>query len=370
MRSSLIIATLILLSQNILAQRKIEYDGQLSTLGLVSPENDPKLYLTGRYIPELSISHGSDSTTLFDLEASMNISGSVATLPFDSFSGNTDLNPYRMWLRVSGSRYEVRAGLQKIDFGSATMLRPLQWFNEIDPRDPLQLTNGVYGILSRYYFKNNANIWIWGLYGNDKTRGFDQLTTSEHSPEFGGRLQMPSKRGEWAVSYHHRNATAPLLDKIPEDRIGLDAKWDLTVGLWFEASHTSKWKDVGPLSQQSLLNAGMDYTFGLGNGLTIMVENLVLAYHTNDFDNGQWANVSALTASYPLGFFDNITAISYMNWSSYETAIFMNYQHQFKRLTGYVMAYYNPATTTGVRQNEYVNTFSGPGIMLMCVINH
>jgi len=54
--------------------------------------------------------------------------------------------------------------LQKINFGSATLFRLLMWFDRIDPRDPLKLTDGVYGLLLRYYFHNNTNIWLWGLY--------------------------------------------------------------------------------------------------------------------------------------------------------------------------------------------------------------
>merc|ERR1712127_1137306 len=104
------------------------------------------------------------------------------------------------------NQFELRVGLQKIDFGSASLLRPIQWFNQIDPRDPLQLTNGVYGVLGRYYFLNNANIWLWTLYGNEKTRGFDALETNKKVPEFGGRIQYPTKKGEIALSYHHRSA--------------------------------------------------------------------------------------------------------------------------------------------------------------------
>jgi len=58
-----------------------------------------------------------------------------------------------MWIRLSTKQFELRAGLQKINFGSATLLRPLMWFDKIDPRDPLQLTDGVYALLARYYSK-------------------------------------------------------------------------------------------------------------------------------------------------------------------------------------------------------------------------
>ena len=92
--------------------------------------------------------------------------GSVLYHPFDSSQVDAAIKAYRLWGRYTGHQFEVRVGLQKIDFGSAMMLRPLQWFDEMDPRDPLNFTTGVYGALGRYYFLNNANIWGWILYGN------------------------------------------------------------------------------------------------------------------------------------------------------------------------------------------------------------
>ena len=61
--------------------------------------------------------------------------------------------PYRLWLRYSTSHLEIRAGLQKINFGSSNILRPLMWFDKMDFRDPLMLTDGVYALLGRYYFR-------------------------------------------------------------------------------------------------------------------------------------------------------------------------------------------------------------------------
>ncbi len=256
-----------------LAQPRLEFDGQVSAVGSYSPENQFPLFSGGRYIPELDYGVELDSGKAFDLEASVNIAGSVFFQPFDTGSWNGGINPYRLWARYTGKQFEVRVGLQKIDFGVATMLRPLQWFNQIDPRDPLRLTNGVYGILGRYYFLNNANIWLWGLYGNEKARGLDASETYAQHPEFGGRVQYPISRGEIALSYHHRTADARLLmdapqfAQIPEDRWGVDGKWDVNVGLWFEVSHIRKQKDLGDLTNQTLLNLGADYTFGIGNGL-------------------------------------------------------------------------------------------------------
>ncbi len=164
-------------------QNKLEFDGQLSAFANISPDNDLDVQFGARYIPELEYSIPLDSTSNIDFQASVNLDGDIVFSPFYKSEENGNLDPYRIWARYSTEQFELRAGLQKIDFGSATMLRPLQWFNQIDPRDPLALTNGVYGLLSRYYFTNNANIWAWVLYGNEKTRGFDVVKTYDKRPE-------------------------------------------------------------------------------------------------------------------------------------------------------------------------------------------
>lgn len=359
-----------------LSAQKLEFDGQLSLLSSYSPDNELSGFIGGRYIPELSYKIPIDTNRFVDFEASANISGSTLFHPFDSAVNDGLISPYRVWARYAGKQFELRVGLQKIDFGSAMLLRPIQWFNQIDPRDPLQLTNGVYGILGRYYFLNNANIWLWGLYGNEKTRGFDAIETNRNIPEFGGRLQYPTPRGEIALSYHHRKANSsknnfvPQYEKIPEHRFGLDGKWDLKVGLWFEASYSYKAENLGPLTHQSLLNVGTDYTFGLGNGLNVVLEHMVVSFDQEAFAFNQAAQVTAVMASYPLGFFDNISTVAYYSWETQDFAFFVNYSHQFRHFTTYVMAFYNPDVQFGVQQNDFVNNFAGPGFRIMLVYNH
>lgn len=332
--------------------------------------------LGGRYIPQLNYKIQLDSTKKIDFEASANLYGSMAFRPFDSTAFNGAIQPYRGWVRYAGRQFEIRAGLQKIDFGVSTLLRPLQWFNQVDPRDPLRLTNGVYGLLGRYYFLNNANVWLWALYGNEKTRGFDAVKTYKQHPEFGGRVQHPVPRGEVAVSYHHRTANASQLfhsadyEKIPEDRIGLDGKWDLTVGLWFEVSYTHKYKHTGLLTNQTLLNLGTDYTFGVGNGLTVVLEHLLMANDQQPFRFANTLHLTATTLTYPLGLSDNLSAILYRNWNTSDMTVLLNYQHQFKRMTGYIIPSYNPKVQQGIQENQLVNAFSGPGIRFMLVYNH
>ncbi|APQ16120.1 porin family protein [Maribacter hydrothermalis] len=357
-------------------QNNVEFDGQLSVFGNLSPDSELELQFGARYIPELEYQIKLDSTSNLDFQASVNLDANSAFSPFYKSREDGNIDPYRVWARYSTQQFELRAGLQKIDFGSATMLRPLQWFNQIDPRDPLALTNGVYGLLSRYYFTNNANVWAWVLYGNERTRGFDAIKTYDKRPEYGGRVQYPVPKGELALSYHHRTADprdlfGPMqVDQIAEDKFGIDGKWDVEVGLWFEATYSLKSENIGILTNQSLMNFGIDYTFGIGNGLGIILEHLISSYDDKAFKYVNNNHISALNATYPLTMYDNISTVVYHDWASKNATFFLNYEHQFSKLTGYVMAYYNPVTQQGLQENELVNTNSGPGIRLMLVYNH
>jgi hypothetical protein len=375
-RQLVVLFAVIFISPNLYSQSNWEFQGQVSAISSYSPDNTLDFFGGARYLPQLTVDIQLDTTHRLYLEAAGNVSGSILFHPFNSSITTGDVNPYRLWARYTGRQFELRVGLQKIDFGSSTLLRPLQWFNQIDPRDPLQLTNGVYGALGRYYFLNNANIWLWVLYGNEKVRGFDFIQTNKSIPEFGGRLQYPVPKGELAISYHHRSADSndqPIgyrYDKISENRIAIDGKWDLGVGLWFEATYSHKAKELGPLTNQTLFNIGTDYTFGIGNGLNVILENLLISYDEKALAFDNTVNITAMTAAYPLSFFDNISAIFYYNWKADNLTLFLNYAHQFNEVTGYLMAYYNPSDQVGIQRNDLFNNFSGPGIRLMFVYNH
>lgn len=375
-RIFVLIMCIICFKTNIYAADSFDFRGQAIMYGNYAPDNELELSAGARYLPELSYGINFESGEMIDFLGALNLYGYGSFSPFDSSWGDAGIKPYRAWARYTDRQLEVRLGLQKIDFGSATVLRPLQWFNQLDPSDPLSLTNGVYALLGRYYFLNNANVWLWMLYGNDETRAFDAVATHEQQPEFGGRVQLPVPRGEIALSYHHRTADARnspgtfAREYVPEDRIGLDGKWDVEIGLWFEASMIHKSKNIGILTNQTLLNIGADYTFDLGNGLNVTAEHLIMAYDEEFGKYSQTSNISAMTLNYPLGLFDNIFALAYHAWETDDFAFSLNYEHQFKRLIAYVIAYYNPDTPQDFRRNELVNTFAGPGLRLMLVYNH
>ena len=167
----------------------------------------------GRFLPELFYQHPLRAKLKMDVDLALNAFTSIQLKKWNYSDDNSSLQLYRASVRLSSEQWELRAGLQKLSFGSATLLRPLMWFDSNDPRDPLNLTNGVYGLLGRYYFLNNGNIWAWGLVGNKDPRGWDAVPTLKKQPEYGGRVQWPFLHGEIGLTFNHRQpgTTKPYL---------------------------------------------------------------------------------------------------------------------------------------------------------------
>ena len=367
---------LFILSIPLYSQMKFEFDGQLMGQSNVSTSKNTTTFIGTRYLPVLNFNTKSDSIlSAFSIEISGNLNFSRLSIPNKEIEIQSSIDPYRIWLRYQINKWEFRAGLQKIDFGVAQLLRPIQWFNQIDPRDPLGLTNGVYGLLVRHYFKNNSNLWFWGLYGNEKQRGFDALPTIKNMPEYGGRFQTFVPKGEAAISYNFRKAGLIESNNLsgyetPEHRIGFDLKLDLGFGLWTETTYIHKLKNIGLLTNQFLLNLGIDYTFAIGNGLTFSKEYLYYKSMDNELKESINRGISALNLSYPLNIFSSLNALVYHQWNNNNQTFLLNYQHQFNNLSGFLIFYYNPDVVQGIQQNEIFRSFAGPGIQLLLVYNH
>jgi len=373
----MLIAGLLFFSKPLLGLEN-DIRGQLSWWLTYNP--DQRITMTGlRYIPELSLDHYFASGHSLHAELSANIYGSYCFSYMKKTESSNDLKPYRMWLRFSSSQYEIRIGLQKINFGSAILLRPLMWFDSIDPRDPLQLTDGVYSILGRYYFLNNANIWLWVLLGNDKTRGWDVFSSDRDSPEYGGRVQIPFLGGELALTYHHRqidfndsSLSIPIssLKTFPEQRLGLDGKWDIGIGVWFEGSLIFRDIEYNPLKYQRMIDLGADYTFDLGNGLNISAEYFTFETSSEILGAGESASFSAASINYPFNILDNLTLMFYYDWDNENLYNFFNWQRRYDDWSFYIMGFWNPLQFQLYYNRPGENIYSGKGIQLMVVYNH
>jgi len=252
------------------------------------------------------------------------------------------------------------------------------WFDRIDPRDPLQLTDGVYGLLGRYYFLNNANIWIWGLYGEDKTKGWEIFPSKKSSIEYGGRLQVPLYTGEVGATYHHRRADPEgvIPDSLlngsfyPENRFAIDAKIDLGVGLWIEGALIHQDLDFTELTFKTMLNAGLDYTLNLGNGLNLMTETFGLMQGSQPFGSDQKVFFGLLSATYPINIIHNLGAMLFYDFTNRDFYRFINWSLAFDRWSFYVMGFWNPDNYNLYNLDYQTTLYSGWGFQLMAVFNH
>lgn len=355
--------------------QNLKYKGQFSAWGNYNPANDLNLWGGARYLPQLNYQVNPLSKNLLDFEASANINGTLGTLPFDTLYSQGKIKPYRLWARYSGNQFEIRAGLQKINFGTATMIRPLMWFDKLDPRDPLQLTDGVWALLGRYYFLNNANVWLWALYGNKEAKTWELGSTAQDRPELGARFQLPVPKGEMAFTYHNRVVAKSGLGEFPsidenlsENRFGLDGKWDLEVGLWFEAVWMQKSKNIGAYTNQTSISFGTDYTFGIGNGLNVIFEQLLFSYDEKPFALENPFTFSTLSLNYPLTMNDQLSALFYYDWKNKGTYNMVTWNHQFSHFTFYAMGYSNPKNYNIPLTANDVNLFAGTGVQIMLVI--
>ena len=380
MKQFLLILILIILIMTIKGfSQGLGFKGQLSAWGVTKPFDDFQSQLGARYIPELSYGHTFKEKYLLDAEVQLNIYG-YGFYNGDSIKWDGQFDLFRGWVRFSSNRFSVRVGLQKINFGSAAMLRPLMWFDQIDPRDPLQLTEGVYAALGRYYFSNNANIWLWLLYGNDQPKGWEIFPSVKTIPEFGGRFQTPLFTGELAVSYHHRVANThsdlypelqTIEDQAAENRLGLDGKWDVGVGLWFETAFIHQDIEVPELRAKKMINIGMDYTIGIGSGLMVMAEQMWFTSGEELFNSSQRNSFTAISANYPVSIIDNLTYIFYYDWSNNGFYNFINWGMTWDNISLYIMAYWNPDNFTLYQNLSDESTlYTGKGFQVQFVFNH
>jgi hypothetical protein len=162
----------------------------------------------------------------------------------------------------------------------------------------------------------------------------------------------------------------PSYPKVAENRVGIDGKWDLGVGLWVEGSWIGKNKNLGKYTNNETVNIGTDYTFGLGNGLNIIIEHLITSYDETAFSFSNVVSFTGLSASYPIGLFNNISAIVFYNWGNNSVYNFINWRRQLDKFSLYLMAYWNPDNYIMPQFGGTEALFAGKGIQIMLAFNH
>ncbi|MBI9071081.1 MAG: hypothetical protein JEY94_05760 [Melioribacteraceae bacterium] len=373
------IVIILLFSFNLVNGQSLSFRGQASSWLTGNPEQSFISQAGIRYIPEMFIEKPLSDYVYADAEFSLNSYLSANVNDFKTHNESAKIKPYRLWFRISSNQFEARAGLQKINFGSATLFRPLMWFDKIDPRDPLKLTDGVYGLLTRYYFQDNTNIWLWGLYDNKDLKGWETNPTKNNSVEFGGRIQTPLFTGEAGLTYHHRNADLaknPSLLSLSnkryfdENRFAFDGKWNVEIGVWFEGSIVTRDVDIDFMKYQRQWTLGADYTLDVGNGLKVLTEYFSSENSEKLFNSGKGIDYLGFSADYPIGLLDNVSAIYYRDLTSKENYFTVNWQRTYDNWIVYFLGFFNPKTVNLNQTQAGNNAMAGNGFQIMVVFNH
>lgn len=340
-----------------------DFRGQLSLLGRETRLSETwQTNVTGLYFPELTYTHNLSDDAFVDIEGSC-----LASSTTDFTRGESTLKLYRLKGRYADTQTEIRLGLQTFNFGPAKILRSLMWFDRVDPRDPLKMTDGIYGLRIKHTWADNSEIWLWGLYGNTQTKGYEVFPTARQRPEFGARVQLPVLRGEVGATANFRRVEAGPFE-YQEDRYGLDGRWDVEVGIWFEASVQQNRTALLPERWNSMTTFGMDYT--LGFGLLITAEHMASLASQAFLGGDQHAQISAVSFSYPVSVLDNVAAFVYYSWESRSVYQFYQWQRTYDAFLFSVSVFHFPATGAAILgQNTNVPS-SGYGVQLMAVYNH
>jgi hypothetical protein len=361
--------------------------GQASLWIASVPTQAPLSHLGIHYTPDLTLGQSLGPDLNADVDLSLHVYGTRVFARHAAPQDDGKLSLYRAWVRLSSNVFELRLGLQKISFGSATLFRPLMWFDTVDPRDPLQLTDGVSGLLARYYFLNNTNIWAWALYGNPRTKGWEILPTARRTPEVGFRAQFSLLTGELGATYHHRRAdlagaspravtssTIAVATMAPgtisEDRFAVDGKWNAIIGCWFEVALTHDQTQVPDLEFTRQGTLGADYTFAIGNGLTVLSEFFRSDNPRTALGSAEGFSISGLSLAYPLDVVDKLSLILFLDWTSHDWYRIATWQQSYDQWSIYLVGFWNPTIARLYQLRGGSSPYAGSGLQLMIVFNH
>jgi len=155
---------------------------------------------------------------------------------------------------------------------------------------------------------------------------------------------------------------------VNESRFALDFRLDAVVGLWVETM-ASRVQMPGLQSDNVTAMAGVDYTFGIGNGLYASLETLTA--HSGEFgDELSWKlHSTAIMANYTLGLEDGLMAYLYaINTPDDETKFIptLGWQHTQGNWLFYLALYDMPEFSTA----ETLGFPEGTGLQINIAVNH
>jgi hypothetical protein len=259
-----------------------------------------------QYIPTIKSNYAINEDNYIDYEVAGRFTSAFPLSSVSAVNNNINTDFYRCWVRYSQQQFETRVGLQKINFGPAKILRTLKWFDTLNPMDPLNMSDGVNAVLSRYFFLDNSNVWIWLIDSKNRLKGSETDASKQNALEYGGRYQFPVPMGEYAFTLHSRKLDT---DGIDEYRYAMDGHWDVEVGLWFESQVIQQRKNNINHNWSKSLTLGIDYTFNIGSGLYTSLEYYYAVNNKSFKTLENELSAMALNMNLPITIIDSLNSI-------------------------------------------------------------
>lgn len=352
-----------------------DFRGELAAYGQSGSETRVGMH----YLPLLEAEYPLTEGISIQAEWSAHLSWGQPIEDFTFERDDVRTKNYRLNARLQTRQLEVVAGLQKLNFGPGRILRPLMWFDRLDPTDPLGIATGVTGLSVSYYFQNLVQVRLWALESGE-TKGWEQFPGLENHLEGGGRLALPLFGGELGSSAHLRQLDNPGLfldasEPLKEIRLALDGFWDVGVGLWFEGTRKEQRTPSENFTEQVMAMLGGDYTFPLGNGVHFSTEHLILDFvmhvppDINMVDPSDTYHITAFMLDYPVGFFDQVSLISLYEWEQDQMTTMISWNRAYDHWQFNLTAFDYPDNPAGLTLGQTTG-LGGDGIQLLIVFNH
>jgi len=345
------------------SELSMDTKGQVSLIHVQSFDSGFQNSLTNlHYIPEFRVDYQMKSELRLGMDAALdvyNYSIGDSLMEFDAAT-------YRLSVRYDSPNTQVRLGLQKINFGPAKMLRVLQWFDQLDVRDPLALSSGVWAGLGRHYFDNGTDLRLWVM-AEAPNSYRDNLQPIDDKPlDIGGRFEYPLPQGTLGLTVHQLDLKE--VSGITETRAALDFRMDAVLGIWSESMISRVNISTSQMDIMTVMG-GLDYTFGIGNGLYVAFEGLTNLSGAFD-DAMSWQLRSlALMSNYTFGLSDALVAYLYVietPISDVQILPALGWSHTQGNWMIYLALYDMPEELAGGRMTQPVGT----GFQFNLAYNH
>jgi hypothetical protein len=138
--------------------------------------------------------------------------------------------------------------------------------------------------------------------------------------------------------------------------------------MWFETMLQHQQTSSLPYEWTKLTTLGVDYTFGIGNGLYVVGEHLITTLSEEALGWDQDSHASAVLLTYPVGLFDTLSAIGSYSWEQNKHSLYVTWQRTYDRWSVNLSVFDYPESDAAVEFRQA--PIGGYGGQLIVIFYH